>query len=295
MKRREVRWERMFSDELEAAFEECPIAYLPYGLCEPHGPQNAVGMDAIRAHGTLCRVARTFGGIVAPPEYWNCHEVGIYGAWAQKKVGEVRPWLTAVPPWLFFRNLCYHVRAIDALGFHGVIIFSGHSGPHRLDIPILLEILQQYVSARIYSHIGTGTERARFKDQGGMGGHAGRGETSLLWALEPDCVDISRLPASDEPPPHFALGDCAIESDRRAGEEMLADVVQHLAKEARKLLEEYAHLKPGGSALTFNQIENIWEKEIRPRLKDFHSMQNGPESPPEDSRWYANWKIIEVG
>ncbi len=48
--RREVRWERMFPDELEAAIEECPVAYLPYGLCEPHGPQNAVGMDAIRAH-----------------------------------------------------------------------------------------------------------------------------------------------------------------------------------------------------------------------------------------------------
>ena len=185
MKRREVRWDRMFPDELEAAFEECPIAYLPYGLCEPHGPQNAVGMDAIRAHGTLCRVARTFGGIVAPPEYWNCHEVGIYGAWAQKKVGEVRPWLTAVPPWLFFRNLCYHVRAIDALGFHGVIIFSGHSGPHRLDIPILLDILQQHVSARIYSHIGAGTERARFKDQGGT-----------RWSRWEDTQEGARHPSS---------------------------------------------------------------------------------------------------
>ena len=33
LKRREVRWERMFPDELEAAFEACPVAYLPYGLC----------------------------------------------------------------------------------------------------------------------------------------------------------------------------------------------------------------------------------------------------------------------
>ena len=35
MERREVRWERMFPDELEAAFEDCPVVYLPYGLCEP--------------------------------------------------------------------------------------------------------------------------------------------------------------------------------------------------------------------------------------------------------------------
>lgn len=69
MKRRDVRWERMFPDELEAAFEECPVAYLPYGLCEPHGPQNALGLDAIRAHGVLCLAAQAHGDIVAPPEY----------------------------------------------------------------------------------------------------------------------------------------------------------------------------------------------------------------------------------
>ena len=57
MSRREVRWERMFRDELEAAFAECPMVYLPYGLCEPHGPQNALGMDALRAHGISCLTA----------------------------------------------------------------------------------------------------------------------------------------------------------------------------------------------------------------------------------------------
>ena len=41
--RKEVRWERMFPDELEAAFTECPAVYFTYGLCEPHGPQNTVG------------------------------------------------------------------------------------------------------------------------------------------------------------------------------------------------------------------------------------------------------------
>ena len=38
----EVRWERMFPDQLEAALAACPVVYFPYGLCEPHGPQNAV-------------------------------------------------------------------------------------------------------------------------------------------------------------------------------------------------------------------------------------------------------------
>ena len=284
----------MFPDELEAAFAECPIAYLPYGLCEPHGPQNALGMDALRSHGVLCLAAREFGGIVAPPEYWHCHESGASASWACKRVGEVRPWLTAVPPWIYFRNLCYHIRAVDALGFHGAIIFSGHSGPHRKDFPILLEILQVHVSTRLHAFFGTGTSQSRFDDDRDTGGHAGRGETSVLWALEPDCVDLSRLPAKDEAGSHFALGNYADESDRRVGERMVADIVAHITANARDLLEEYAGSKPSHSPLSFAQVEKIWEEEIRPRLKDFASMQDGPEAPPRDSRWYDNWHIPDL-
>ena len=295
MKRREVRWERMFPDELEAAFDACPMVYLPYGLCEPHGPQNALGMDALRAHGVVCLAAQTFGGIVAPPEYWHCHEMGIYGAWAHKRVGAARPWLTAVPPWIFLKNLCYHIRAVDALGFHGAILFSGHSGPHRKDVPILLEILQPHISTRLYTLMSVGTSQPRFNDDKGMGGHAGSGETSVLWALAPDCVDLSRLPAPDEPGPHFAMGEYARESDRRAGERMVADIVAHLVVKAKDLLEEYAGLKPRHKPLTFEGVEEIWEREIRPRLKNFASMQDGSDTPPEDSRWYDNWHVPDRG
>lgn len=90
MSQREVQWERMFPDELEAAFEACPVVYLPYGLCEPHGWHNAVGMDAIRAHQCSCQSARTHGGIVAPPFYWHCHESGGYGTWAYNDAGVMR-------------------------------------------------------------------------------------------------------------------------------------------------------------------------------------------------------------
>ena len=128
MRHNEVRWERMFPDALEAAFEACPMVYLPYGLCEPHGWHNAVGMDAIRAHECSCQAAQAHGGIVAPPFYWHCHEIGGYGSWGHNQVNQERPWLTAIPPWMFLKNMCYHIRAVDALGFHGAILFSGHSG-----------------------------------------------------------------------------------------------------------------------------------------------------------------------
>ena len=76
MQRREVRWELMFPDELEAAIGEFPIVYMPYGLCEPHGPQNALGCDALRPEGHMRQAAEQYGGIVMPTTYWHCHEAG---------------------------------------------------------------------------------------------------------------------------------------------------------------------------------------------------------------------------
>ncbi len=96
--RSEVRWERMFPDELDAAFARCPLAWLTYGLCEPHGPHNALGLDGLKAHALACAAARAHGGIVAPPEYWHIHEIGRFAAsTCVRKFGESRRmWLTAV-------------------------------------------------------------------------------------------------------------------------------------------------------------------------------------------------------
>jgi hypothetical protein len=75
---REVRRERVLSDELEAAFA--------YGPCEPHGPQNALGLDTLEAP-IAGRAAHARGWIVAPPDYWHVNELGEYATWAARAVG----------------------------------------------------------------------------------------------------------------------------------------------------------------------------------------------------------------
>ncbi|MGD9519461.1 MAG: creatininase family protein [Armatimonadota bacterium] len=285
---REVRWERMFPDELEAAFEACPVVYMPYGLCEPHGPQNALGMDGLRAHACSCRAAHRYGGIVAPPTFWNVHELGIYAAWAHPRIGQARPWLTALPPWVFFKDLCYHVRAADALGFQAIVVFSGHGGPHGHDFRTLTELLQPHFAGRLA--LLTDADLIRSTSCG----HADKVETSMLWAAEPDCVDISRLPAPDDPGPHFAMGSNAYESDRRLGEALVAEVAENLGTVAQELLEAYREPPAGRQALTYDDIERIWEEDVRPRVPEFRSMQDlseGQEPPPEDSRWWLQWRV----
>ena len=294
---REVRWERMFPDELEAAYAACPVLYLPYGMCEPHGPVNAVGLDALKAHAICVQAAREHGGIVAPPDYWHIHEIGGYAAWAARTVGEVpRTWMTALPPWQHFRNVLYHIRQADVLQFKATILFTGHYGPNWEDLKTLVERVQPHVGTRLYGLPEFEANPAGFDGDGRRADHAGKVETSLLWALEPDCVDLSRLPAPDAPGPHFAMGDPQA-ANRRVGERMVADEVRFLGAKARALVADYDRDTPRQRLLTYDDVERVWAEVMRPVLSTFLTMQEnwGHEpDPAEGSQWRRNQQVTRV-
>lgn len=297
---REVRWERMFPDELERAFDACPVVYFAYGLCEPHGPQNALGLDALKAHAIACEAARAHGGIVAPPDYWHIHELSGYAPWAERAVGQVeRSWLTAIPPWHHFKSVLYHLRTADRMGFHAAILITGHYGPNWQDLKDLLDWVQPHVGARLFGLPDFEANNPGFNGEGtNRGDHAGRVETSLLWALEPECVDVSRLPPPDAAGPHFAMGVDARESNRSTGERMVRDEVRWLGEKARELLAQYAAHPPTRRLSTFEDVEVLWEQAVRPRLRELRTMQDnweGRTPPPEGSVWHANWRVPDRG
>jgi creatinine amidohydrolase len=288
----EVRWERMFKDQLEVRFAECPVLYLTFGLCEPHGPQNAVGLDSLKAHALAVGAAAAHGGIVAPPDYWHIHEVGGYARWGHRNVGDERTWLTSLPPWQHFKNVLYQVRAADTVGFKAIILLTGHYGPNWVDLKTLVELVQPAVGARLYALPDFEANEPGF--DGATGDHAGKVETSLLWALEPQCVDVSRLPPADEPGRHFAMGADAAQADRRIGERMVSDEVEWLGRKARELLREFDTRRPAVRLRAFDQVEDLWQREVAPRLLSFKSMEDfgagaGAEVAPT-SQWHTNWR-----
>lgn len=291
---REVRWERMFPDELNAAFDACPGVYFPYGLCEPHGPQNTLGLDALKAHAVCCRAARVGGGIVAPPDYWHIHELGGYALWAHDRVGCAKPFLTALPPWQHFKNVAYHVRAAAALEFEAALFVTGHYGPNWEDLKTLLDLLQPHFATRLYGLPDFECNVPGFDGDGAKGDHAGKVETSLLWALEPDCVDLSRMPASGDTSgePWFAMGGNAAESSRLIGARMAEDEAAWLADKLQSLRQSYD--APAPTRMSFGELEELWRDIVEPVLPEFRTMQSSwrdDQTLPEDSPWYYNWRI----
>ena len=68
-----VVWQEMFKDEFEAARAKRTVCYLSFGLSEPHGVQNAMGLDGLKAYALVQRAAETHGGVVAPHVWWHVH------------------------------------------------------------------------------------------------------------------------------------------------------------------------------------------------------------------------------
>jgi creatinine amidohydrolase len=293
---RTVQWELMFPDELEQAFQACPAVYFSYGLCEPHGPQNALGLDELKAHAIACRAAQAHGGIVAPADFWHIHELGGYAGWSEQAIGRPpRSWLTAMPPWQHFKNICYHIRAVDALGFHAAILLTGHYGPNWQDLKTLVELLQPHVGTRLYGLPEFESNHCGFSGDGAQtGDHAGKVETSLLWALRPECVDVSRFPPAGSPDLPFAMGPDARLADRRVGERMVQDQVEFLGSKTRELLAEYDRLRPEHNFTTFEQVEALWHALVVPEIPRFQSMQprwDWTKDVPPDSPWAKNAAI----
>jgi len=291
---REVRWERMFRDELEAAVEACPVAYFAYGLCEPHGPHCAVGLDILKAHGICCAAAREHGGIVAPPDHWHIHEQRAGAAWLEGVIGESRSWCTAVPAWHHFKSVAFHIRAAHEAGFHAALFVTGHYGPNWKDLKWLLDVYQPHVAPRLYGLPDFEANVPGFDNDNKSGGdHAGKVETSLLWAMMPECIDVSRIPPDDPATPEdrFAMGLNARQADRRVGQRMVDDEVRFLGNKAEELLAEYERVKPDRPPLTFEDVERIWDDEVRPHIKDLKclvSLYSG-DPPPKDSKWHPHW------
>jgi creatinine amidohydrolase len=219
----QIQWERMLPAEFRAAVEALPVVFLPLGTVEWHGEHNALGLDSLKAHALCVKAARLAGGgVVHPPLY------GGMGGLDKPATVVIEPELAwenyLLRPWL--EQLC---SEFHRQGFRAILMVTGHYGHNQ-------QIVVRETAARMTERLqipvlGT-PEYWLAHDAGYRGDHAGIGETSLLWHLHPELVDIERIRQD----PEYGATD-AIEkgSSPELGQKYADLITTRLAKLARAM------------------------------------------------------------
>jgi creatinine amidohydrolase len=186
----ERRFERLHAAEIEALVAAAPIAWVPIGTLEHHGPHLPFGVDAFEAHGLLRAAADRAGGVVLPPTYVasGCLDM---------------PYTLSFSRALVEASVRETVALLARRGFEVVVVLTGH-GP--LD---LVHLLKRVCGEATAAHDGLTAYglcwlelNAAALDGPEPGepcviDHAALVETSWMLALEPELVHLDRL--SDDP------------------------------------------------------------------------------------------------
>jgi creatinine amidohydrolase len=202
-----VRYSDMLPHEIIARRKAFPAAFIGLGGLEWHGEHQGVGLDALKAQ-KLCELAAGQSGGFAMPTIW-------YGEPRTEKIVEAtnydQPDIVAkwqLPPENFteqyfgksgaeqiefYTQLVYHVLVqMNTLGMKVVIMVAGHY-PLKdwADAAIArFQAVKRYAATRCYCGIEFDFPRPVDQEKAG-GDHGAHWETSYLWYLRPDCVDLS--------------------------------------------------------------------------------------------------------
>ena len=251
--------------ELLEARDKFPVCYMPYGLAEPHGAYNALGLDWLKAAALVESTAKSYGGIVAPPCAWHIqelpyfHDDGHGNGWLCD-TGVHQPLCSAIPADLFYRTVFYQIRAFDARNFRAAILVTGHYG----GIEKVLRKLCEYYILRTNSPIqlyAIADWECIDTELPYRGDHAGVCETSQLMALRPGLTDLNQQEGNEELGTRYAagvdFGTGPIPSEE-IGKEIVESQIRNLGDAAKRLLDEYQP-KDGWAAPDLYQTEEIWQ------------------------------------
>jgi len=214
-------YEELFPHEMEEIMAKTPIAYLPLGTLEWHGPHLALGNDAIKAHEICLRVAGKVGGVVIPPTFWA---IG----------GMPHPWTMRFDADLMEKLFYAIFEQLSHVGFRVIIALTGHYDMRQFYTLKKAACDFMYKSNVLICPIA---EIELAWDKGYHGDHAGKWETSILWALRPDLVDMNRLDKDLNKPLEGVSGeDPRVHASKQLGEEIVNVIVDRLVQVARRLL-----------------------------------------------------------
>jgi creatinine amidohydrolase len=223
-----VEYEFLLPYQFEDRLKQCPLVFIPVGSLEWHGEHLAVGNDAIKMHGICCEAARQGGGIVFPPIYHGIPYMVNFGRDYQFN-GSL-----SFPEDLLKNLLITTLEKLEHTGFKAAILITGHTPDEQS--ALVRQIAGEY-QGRMRVH---GTDDMSWAQElNYTSDHAAKWETSILWYLRPDLVDIYRLPKDIHQELEGIYGDDPrIYADKELGKTAVYAIASDLVKLGQRLLGE---------------------------------------------------------
>ena len=246
-----VRYEEMLPHEIVARRKNFPAAFMGLGGLEWHGEHLAVGNDALKAE-KLCELAAARSGGFAFPTLWygeprvtglmevNHDEnraIRGYMGFKDEKLAESYFGKTSEEQVAFYRELLFHVLVqMNTLEMKAICLLCGHYPIHEWAQPVVKSFNAKFKDTQAFA----GIEFHYPPETPQVGGdHAAKWETSYLWYLRPDCVDMSvYLGRADEPLIGVGGIDPRKEASIEIGRRACDLIVDGMIRKARELVAE---------------------------------------------------------
>jgi len=245
-----VRYEEMLPHEIVARRRRFPAAFLGLGGLEWHGEHLAVGNDALKAE-KLCELAAARSGGFAFPTLWYGeprvaalmevnHDVdGRIKAkmgFKKRRFSETYFGTSADEQVDFYQQLVYHALVqLNTLEMKAVCLVCGHYPLHGWAAPVVERFNGERRGTRVFAGIEFHYPR---KSKHVGGDHAAKWETSYLWYLRPDCVDMSVFLGREKEPLIGLMGiDPRQEASVEVGRRACDLIVEGMVRKARELLK----------------------------------------------------------
>lgn len=248
---RKTRYEEMLPHEIVARRKKFPAAFMGLGGLEWHGEHLAVGNDALKAE-KLCELAAERSGGFAFPTLWygeprvaglmevnhdEDRQIRAHMGLKDEKLVESYFGKTPEEQIAFYRELLYHVLVqMNTLEMKAVCFLCGHYPIHGWATPVVERFNSQFKDTQAFA----GIEFHYPPETPEVGGdHAAKWETSYLWYLRPDCVDMSvYLGRDDERLVGVGGIDPRKEASIKVGRRACDLIVEGMVRKARELVKE---------------------------------------------------------
>jgi creatinine amidohydrolase len=246
-----VRYAEMLPHEIVARRKKFPVAFIGLGGLEWHGEHLAVGNDALKAQ-RLCELAAARSGGFAFPTLWygeprESHlmevshdpngKIAAVMRFKRRKFSDTYYGKTPQEQITFYEELVHHVLVqMNTLEMRAVCLLCGHYPLHAWAANACARFNRRFKDTRAFAGIEF---HYPAKSPRVGGDHAAKWETSYLWYLRPDCVDMSIFRGRDDEPLIGVVGeDPRRESSIEIGRKTCNLIVEGMVRKAKELLKK---------------------------------------------------------